>query len=61
MPYGRGPPAMEATQWMLDQYPKDIREWIEVRGGLKKLPYHYDVWTMSAPDLWEMGCRRCPE
>ena len=30
MPYGRGPPAMEATQWMLDQYPKDIREWIEV-------------------------------
>ena len=30
MPYGRGPPAMEATQWMLDQYPKDVREWIEV-------------------------------
>ncbi len=61
MPDGRGPPGMEATQWMLDQYPKDIRNWIEIRGGLKKLPYHYDVWTLSAPDLWEMGYRRCAE
>jgi hypothetical protein len=32
-----GEPLMEITRWMVDQYPDDIREWIETMGGAKRI------------------------
>jgi hypothetical protein len=52
-----GKPAVGATKWMLDEFPEDIRTWIENKGGIEKMTM--DGWTMTAPELWAMGYRKC--
>ena len=49
-----------AVQPSLGLRPKDIRAWINAKGGYKKMPIE-GVWTLSAPDLWKMGHRRCSD
>ena len=53
-----GNPSSHATQWMVDSYPGDIRSWIEIMGGVEKMPAE-TYWTMPAPTLWKLGYRRC--
>jgi hypothetical protein len=55
---GDGPVSREATQWMLDRYPEDIRAWIDALGGIDKLP-QTGYWVLPASTLWSMGYRRC--
>jgi hypothetical protein len=49
----------EASQAMFDSYPQDIRTWLQQKGGLEKMPHGAGLWTISAPELWKMGYRRC--
>jgi hypothetical protein len=56
----RWEPNDKATKWLVDSYPPDIRAWIEGRGGVTKLPYD-GYWFLFAPDLWEMGYRKCED
>jgi hypothetical protein len=51
-------PAPEATHSMFESYPDDIRGWLVAKGGVDKIPYA-TYWTISAPELWQMGYRRC--
>jgi hypothetical protein len=46
-----------ASQLMIDSYPEDIQAWLYAKGGLRELSTKF--WIMWAPDLWEMGYRRC--
>jgi hypothetical protein len=55
---GTGKPSEFATKWMFDRYPKDIQNWITKRGGVKAMSVR-DFWYLTAPELWEMGYRRC--
>jgi hypothetical protein len=48
------------TMWMVNQYPDDIRNWIEAKGGVAKMPLN-TFWTLPASDLWQMGYRRCAD
>ena len=34
-----GNPSTDATQWMVDSYPADIRSWIVAMGGVEQMPY----------------------
>jgi hypothetical protein len=63
-------PAPEGTQWMLERYPADIRNWIADQGRYRMLhdwnvtqgsetPPRYGYWTLPAEELWKMGYRRC--
>jgi hypothetical protein len=60
-----GEPVMEATRWMVAQYPKDIREWINTMGGVETLPtpspnHPAGTFYMLFPvQLWAMGYRKC--
>jgi hypothetical protein len=62
-----GEPAMESTRWMVDQYPKDIREWIKTMGGAERLPlpspnHPAGTFYMLFPvQLWAMGYRKCAD
>jgi hypothetical protein len=51
-------PSPESTRWMINQYPPDIRGWLEARGGIENLPLN-SYWTLSAKHLWAMGYRKC--
>ena len=51
-------PSLESTQWIIDQYPDDIRGWIIAKGGAAKMPIE-GYWTLPASDLWQMGYRKC--
>jgi hypothetical protein len=51
-------PTAETAQWMLDQYPQDIRLWIMAKGGVEKMTIE-QMWTLAAPELWAMGYRKC--
>src|SRR6266545_1156140 len=50
---------IEATKWMIAQYPMDIREWILRKGGHDSMPAGFKYWTLPASELWEMGYRKC--
>jgi hypothetical protein len=51
-------PSPEMTQWMIDQYPADIRGWIAAHGGSEKMPWS-GLLMMHAYELWNMGYRKC--
>jgi hypothetical protein len=51
-------PSPEMTQWMIDQYPADIRGWIAAHGGSEKMPWSGFL-MMHAYELWNMGYRKC--
>jgi hypothetical protein len=53
-----GKPAVGTMKWMLDEVPEVIRTWIENKGGIEKMTI-MDAWTMTAPELWAMGYRKC--
>jgi hypothetical protein len=57
------PVSREATQWMIDKYPAEIREWINSMGGIEKMPQTVAPqpvwWVLPASILWQMGYRRC--
>lgn len=53
-------PNPDATQWMINQYPQDIKAWIIARGGRAGMPRH-EYWTLTAPELWQMGYRKCSD
>jgi hypothetical protein len=53
-----GEPSISTTQWMINSYPQDIRRWIIAKGGVEKMTIE-QAWTLSAPELWAMGYRRC--
>jgi hypothetical protein len=48
------------TTWMIAKYPPDIRNWINAKGGVKKMPFK-EFWTLTADELYEMGYRKCDE
>jgi hypothetical protein len=50
--------AINASMWMLMQYPRDIYDWPMARGGVPNMGVH-DFWVLEAPELWAMGYRRC--
>jgi hypothetical protein len=58
MPRDEGTPAPEWGAWMFVQYPNEVRNWIDARGGANKLPLN-DYWTLSATELWKMGFAKC--
>lgn len=51
-------PSLEHTRWMIENYPADIRAWIEAKGGAAKMP-QWTFWRLRADDLWKMGYRKC--
>ena len=51
-------PDIATTQWMISQYPQDIRLWIKNKGGWEKMTL-VQAWTLTAPELWAMGYRKC--
>jgi hypothetical protein len=53
-----GEPSVSVTQWMINQYPQDIRAWIIAKGGTDKMTI-LQLWTLSAEELWKMGYRKC--
>jgi hypothetical protein len=53
-----GKPVPEVTQWMVNMYPEEIRNWINDRGGVAKMTVE-TFWTLPATELWKMGYRRC--
>jgi hypothetical protein len=57
---GSTSPDFTGTQEMVDSYPKDIRAWINAKGGYKKMPID-GLWHLRAPELWTMGYRKCAE
>jgi hypothetical protein len=50
--------ALGSTQWMINQYPQDIRLWIKNKGGWEKMALG-QMWTLDASELWRMGYRKC--
>jgi hypothetical protein len=55
-----GEPSLEHTLWMVKGLPQDIRTWITDMGGIEAMP-HDGAWTLRAPQLWQMGYKRCGE
>jgi hypothetical protein len=51
-------PDPKGTNWMVSQYPEDIRRWIDANGGWTRLPWE-GSWVLTAKDLWMMGYRKC--
>jgi hypothetical protein len=53
-----GKPSLDASLWMLKQYPPEIYDWIMERGGVANMtiPTFMEV---RAPSLWRMGYRQC--
>lgn len=56
--YADGDPATAVTENLYNNYPPEIRRWIDERGGLKAIPYSGWMY-LNAPELWKMGYRRC--
>ena len=55
---GSTSPELMLTKGMVDSYPKDIRAWINAKGGYKKMRIN-SFWILLAPELWTMGYRKC--
>jgi hypothetical protein len=53
-----GKPSLDATQWMLKQYPREIFDWIMERGGVANMTIPTFM-ELRAPSLWRMGYRQC--
>jgi hypothetical protein len=53
-----GKPSLDATQWMLKQYPREIYDWIMERGGVANMTIPTFM-ELRAPSLWRMGYRQC--
>jgi hypothetical protein len=53
-----GKPSLDATQWMLKQYPREIYDWIMERGGVANMTVPTFM-ELRAPSLWRMGYRQC--
>jgi hypothetical protein len=53
-----GKPSLDATQWMLKQYPREIYDWIMERGGVASMTIPTFM-ELRAPSLWRMGYRQC--
>jgi hypothetical protein len=53
-------PDIPFTRWMLTQYPRDIRNWLSMRGGAEKMTVA-ELWRLSAEELWAMGYHKCAE
>jgi hypothetical protein len=53
-----GKPSLDATQWMLKQYPREIYDWIMERGGVANMTIPTFI-ELRAPSLWRMGYRQC--
>jgi hypothetical protein len=54
----KGEPSVKLTQWAIDQLPQDIRNWIIAKGEAEKMTIAA-AWTLTAPELWAMGYRKC--
>jgi hypothetical protein len=53
-----GKPSLDATQWMLKQFPREIYDWIMERGGVANMTIPTFM-ELRAPSLWRMGYRQC--
>ena len=53
-----GKPSLDATWWMLKQYPQEIYDWIMWRGGPASMTIPTFL-ELRAPALWQMGYRQC--
>jgi hypothetical protein len=53
-----GKPSLDASLWMLKQYPREIYDWIMERGGVASMTIP-TFWELRAPNLWRMGYRQC--
>ena len=51
-------PFPETARWMVNQYPQNIRKWVNDRGGAEKMKVE-EFWVLDAPTLWQMGYRKC--
>jgi hypothetical protein len=49
----------KSTQWMMDQFPAEIRDWMEAQGGFNSMPVGEKLWIMTPQDLWKMGYSKC--
>ena len=56
-----GTSSLESTRWMVNGYPQDIRTWIVAMGGIEAMPHRNGFWILTAPQLWQMGYKRCGE
>jgi hypothetical protein len=56
--FSDGPPSSEATKWMINSYPNEIRDWLIAQGGFEKIPY-VSYLKLPANELWKMGYRKC--
>jgi hypothetical protein len=53
-----GKPSLDASAWMVRQYPREIYDWIMERGGVASMTV--DTFReLRAPSLWRMGYRQC--
>jgi len=53
-----GKPSLDASLWMLKQYPREIHDWIMERGGVASMTIE-TYWELRAQNLWRMGYRQC--
>jgi hypothetical protein len=53
-----GKRSLDATQWMLKQYPREIYDWIMERGGVASMTIPTFM-ELRAPSLWRMGYPQC--
>jgi len=53
-----GKPSLDATQWMIRQYPPEIVDWIMERGGIANMTIPTFM-ELRAPSLWRWGYRKC--
>ena len=62
-----GEPSMEASRWMVDQYPEDIRDWSKTMGGVERMPLPslnqpaQTFYMLFPVQLWAMGYRKCAD
>jgi hypothetical protein len=55
---GSGVINMPTTQWMIDEYPADIRDWLVANGAVTNVPGQ-GYWALMAEELWKMGYGKC--
>jgi hypothetical protein len=53
-----GKPSLDASLWMLKQYPREIYDWIMERGGVANMTIPTFL-ELRAPSLWRMGYPQC--
>ena len=53
-----GKPSLDASLWMLKQYPREIYDWIMERGGVATMTIPTFM-ELRAPSLWRWGYRQC--